>query len=72
LYKLNPVAAVELILGQQDSATGAWTSSWNDLMTACPAGRALQYLMPYCGEQEDEVNEAIQAGLIILPGPNNE
>lgn len=55
--------AIDYILGNQDSTTGAWTSSWNDFMTTAEAIRALVYLKDYAGEKSDEVQTAIDKGL---------
>ncbi|HOV42794.1 MAG TPA: S-layer homology domain-containing protein, partial [Syntrophothermus lipocalidus] len=57
-------AAIEYILSQRDTSTGAWTSSWNDTVATCQAIRALDYLKHYAsGDQTDAVTQAIEAGL---------
>ena len=57
-------AAIEYILGQRDTSTGAWPSSWNDVMATAEAVRALHYLKDYASEvQATRVAQAMSAGL---------
>ncbi len=59
--KIDTDQAISLILGGQDSVSGAW--AYDDLMTTAEAIRALTYLEPYAGDQEQEMSDAIERGL---------
>ncbi len=63
LDEIDTDSAIDFILGEQDAASGAWTSSWNDLMTTAEAVRALDYLIPYAGDQEETVSDAVYNGM---------
>ncbi len=65
-------SAIDFILGEQDGDSGAWTSSWNDLMTTAEAVRVLDYLIPYAGDQEETVSEAVYKGMVWLEARQND
>jgi len=59
--EINTSGAITYLLGEQD-ASGAWTGSWQDIMTTCEALRVLKYLQPYAGDQATAVGNAIDQG----------
>ncbi|MEL7564905.1 MAG: S-layer homology domain-containing protein [Dehalobacterium sp.] len=60
---LDTDKTIDYILANRDSSSGAWTLSWNDFITTAQAVRALEYLRPYAGDQDEAVEEAIDDGL---------
>lgn len=63
----DPAAAINYVLDERDVYTGAWTSSWNDVMATAQAVRALEYLREYASpEQAATVTGAIYQGLAWL------
>lgn len=63
--EIDTEAAITYVLGEQD-ASGAWTASWNDIMSTAEAIRALKYLEPYAGAQSAAVSDAIDTGCAWL------
>lgn len=64
--RIDTSKAISYILANQDTNTGAWTSSWNDFMATAQAVRTLEYLKSYAGEQATEVQAAIDSGLAYM------
>lgn len=55
--------AVYAVVKAQDLNSGAWSVTWNDFMATAQAVRVLHYLNPLAGEQQEEVQVAINRGL---------
>ncbi len=60
--EIDTAAAVTFILGDQDGATGAWSSSCNDFQATAQAIRTLEYLRPLAGGAAGAVQTAIENG----------
>ncbi|MHB8157075.1 MAG: stalk domain-containing protein [Desulfocucumaceae bacterium] len=62
LAEIDEAAAITYVLANKDGATGAWSSTWNDIQATAQAVRALKYLKPIAAGQEAAVDAAITAG----------
>ena len=63
LARMNSTSAIDYIINNSDPKTGAWTSSWNDVMSTTQAIRTLKYLEASTGEKSDEINTAINKAI---------
>ncbi|MDD3878771.1 MAG: S-layer homology domain-containing protein [Syntrophomonas sp.] len=66
LPSMNTAGAIDYIIQNSDPGTGAWTSSWNDVMATNQAIRSLKYLEVLVPERSNDINAAIAQGLIWL------
>ncbi len=66
LTSMHSSSAVDYIINNSDPKTGAWTSSWNDVMATTQAIRSLKYLEASTGEKTAEINTAINKALNCL------
>ncbi|WZL72250.1 S-layer homology domain-containing protein [Clostridiaceae bacterium 35-E11] len=65
--KIDTQKAVDYILNQQNTATGGWTSGWQDFKVTAQAVRALIYLKNDVSNQ-DKVDQAIAKGVDWIKG----
>jgi len=63
LTRMNSSSAIDYIINNSDPNTGAWTSSWNDVMATTQAIRSLKCLEASTGEKTAEINAAINKAL---------
>ncbi len=64
--EIDTEKAIEYILKNKDAETGAWPVGWNDFQATAQAIRSLVYLKEYAGSKTDEVEVAINKGLVWL------